>query len=165
MALRETDIRTGLYTPGFFIAFGARELSFARKDGYPLSVLTVVIEADESGKLEGTSEEPSAILRAVGRRIQERAGDNSIVARVGENRISVLLPRLTYSQAMELADSIRTISLLDIERDQSGRGVAGKRKSIRIRSVGVASTRDGVADFSDLLRASQDAIVTEKIAQ
>ena len=46
MALREKDISTGLYTPGFFVAFGARELSFARESGYPVSLVTIRIEED-----------------------------------------------------------------------------------------------------------------------
>ena len=165
MALRETDIRTGLYTPGFFVAFGARVLSFARKNGYPVSVLAVAVEPEGRGGDMEELEKASVVLRALGEEIRERAGDDSVIARISDNQIAALLPHMTYAEALELADSIRTSSATKPgSSSQSGRKVAQKRGTESAIAVGVASTEDGAVEISDLLRASQESLESERVS-
>ncbi len=93
MALRETDIVTGLYTPGFLIAFGARELAFAIEQGYPLSVITA--------RLEGTGE-----LKDLGDLVRNATGEGSIVAMLDDNEVAALLPGVGRDKASEIARRI-----------------------------------------------------------
>ena len=165
MALRETDIRTGLYTPGFFVAFGARVLSFARKNGYPVSVLAVAVEP--SGRAGDTEEleKASVVLRALGEEIRERARDDSVIARIGDNQIAALFPRMTYAEALDLAATIRTsFATKPDSSSQSSREISKKRATVNAIAIGVASTEDGAVEISDLLRASQESLESERVS-
>lgn len=143
MALRETDIHTGLYTPGFFVAFGARELSFARESGYPVSVISIGIEGHEDENPEGAS-----TLKYLGERVRKEIGEGSIVARVADNQLAVLLPGVTLDRARILAEAIKCL----IEDEEHQNPV----------SIGTASTLDGETEIGELLRASQDELELAK---
>ena len=144
MALREKDIRTGLYTPGFLVAFGAREFAFARENGYPLSLLTVNIGGiDEDGDPEIVYED----FRKLAERLREEAGEGSIVGQLSDDEIVVLLPGTPPEKARRIADKI-TRAMESIERFSSM--VSSGRIFIRL-----SSTDDGHSEFKDLLYAGQ----------
>ena len=132
MALRETDIHTGLYTSGFLVAFGARELSFAREAGYPVSLLSIGVGSERSASASET-------LRRVGERVRTEVGDGAIVAKVSDDELAVLLPGIGSEKAGRLGESIKSV----LERNE---GVF----------VGVASSPDGDIQFGELLRKSQE---------
>jgi hypothetical protein len=86
------------------------------------------------------------------------------VARVANNQVAALLPGLEYGEALEVASSIRTISLLDIGSPAELKRVKSSApKPVGAIKVGVASTENGAGDISDLLRASQDDLDEEKV--
>jgi GGDEF domain-containing protein len=137
MALRETDIHTGLYTPGFFIAFGARELAFAREARYPVSLMSIRIHRHAEDRAAAENGSTSSALRTLGERIKRETGEGSIVARVASDRIAVLLPGVTLERARKLAEAI-----------SAGPGL----------SIGLASTSNGEIEISELMRQSQEAL-------
>lgn len=146
MALRETDIHTGLHTAGFLVAYGARALSRTIEQGSPVSLLTIGLVSIT----DTDSEIPSHILRTVGKQIRVMTGTTSVIARLGDNEVAVLLPGKRLDQARKIADSIRE-SIEETVESLSNGAVMGV-------SIGVASSTDGLIDFSDLMKASQDAL-------
>lgn len=142
MSLREIDIHTGLYTPGFLVAFGAREISFARENGYPLSLLTIRMD-----NLELDDEFLEQELKAIGDLIREKTGEGSLVGRINRNEIVVLLPGTRTDKARKVMKSIKkAISRIK----NSDRIVPGGNFSF-----GFASTDKGYTDFSDMLNSAR----------
>jgi two-component system cell cycle response regulator len=147
MALRETDITTGLYTPGFMIAFGARELSFARENGYPLSVIAIsIVGPDESG-VPIPDDIQTEDLKRLSDRVRIEAGKGSIVARMGTHDVAVLLPGVGLAKAADVAERIRKVI------SEFGRSSGIQEDAVV--SIGVASTSPEHRDFSDLLKAAR----------
>jgi len=146
MALRETDILTGLYTSGFFIAFGARELAFARENGYPVSLINVYVEND------GIEIDPERLKR-IGERIQKEAGEGSIIGLSGTNEISVLLPGIGVEKAKTIANRIRNKTI-------PGLSLLSTRSSMPL-SIGVSSTSSGIDSIGDLVKSSRNVPATE----
>lgn len=146
MALRETDIHTGLHTAGFLVAYGARALSRTIEQGSPVSLLTIGLVSIT----DTDSEIPARILRIVGEQIRIKTGATSVIAGIGDNEVAVLLPGKRLDQAQAVADSIRE-SIEETVESLSDGAMMGV-------SIGVASSADGLVDFSDLMKASQDAL-------
>ena len=71
--------------------------------------------------------------------MRRSAGEGSIVARVGDNELAVLLPGIPEDKAYKIAESIKS----------------GLTAAV---SIGVASSLDGRIDFSELLRESFDSM-------
>jgi len=147
MALRETDILTGLYTQGFMVAFGARELSFARENGYPVSLIAFAVESDYDFDRPDETDIVTEEIRHVGQLIRKAAGDGSIVARMNDHEMAVLLPGVGEDKAVLIAEQITKI----IENRLSD--VAPPTVS-----AGVASTKGGNSEFGDLLKAAREQL-------
>ncbi len=146
MALRETDILTGLYTPRFLVAFGARELSFAREGGYPVSLITISVDFlnRASGSLSPDQ------VRQLGDRIRLEAGEGSLVAHMGDRDMAVLLPGIGQARAEQIAGKIKkTLAKRDLNMTGP---IIGKV------IVGAASTSGETENFSDLLRSARTAL-------
>jgi diguanylate cyclase (GGDEF)-like protein len=144
MALRETDIHTGLHTPGFLVAYGARAMSKTGEKGGTLILLTIGIECpDDPGP-----EIPAAIFRRIGEHIRRSVGQDSLVARIGDSELAVLLMGKDIDYAMGVAHSIR--ESIDSAGDCPGGSISV--------SIGVASSTDSMRDFGELIRASQVAM-------
>ena len=151
MALRELDIHTGLFTPGFLIAMDSRELDFARENGYPLSLITIGIKG--FGDFVNTQEpaRSKSALMKFGEQVRSITGEGSIVARVGDDEIAVLLPGTVKSKAESIAGQLsETISEDGI--------LIGLRVSEGRIAFGVADSESEVAGFADLLKASKSAM-------
>ena len=154
MALRETDILTGLYTPGFLVAFGARELASAKETGSPLSLISIGV--DEPGKLDESfrPEITQDVVRKLVNRISRVAGDGAIVARVGDGEIAVLLPGTGSERAAGIAYRIKQVIM------RNDRNLPWlKPETI---SIGVVSTSGEMEEFSDLMHVSRTALEKSK---
>jgi diguanylate cyclase (GGDEF)-like protein len=150
MALRETDIVTGLYTPGFLIAFGARELSFARESGYPLSLISVNVNFLNTGRPGSPDTLSSDEARRLGDRIRREAGEGSLVAHMGEREIAVLLPGVGQARADQIAEKIRK-SVVRRNLNMTG-------PIIGSASVGVSTLSPETKDFAEMLRSARTAL-------
>jgi len=143
MALRETDILTGLYTPGFMVAFGARELSFARENGYPVSLIAFSIDPEYGFDRMGEADIAADEIRKVGELIRKAAGDGSIVARMNNSEVAVLLPGIAEEKAGLIASQIMKI-------------IDSRNRDVKpLVSVGISSTKAGYGEFEDLLKAAR----------
>jgi diguanylate cyclase (GGDEF)-like protein len=87
--------------------------------------------------------------KAIGRRCRYKGQ----VYRYGGEEIAVLLPNFTASEAVALAESIRS----EIERST----ISSKQLSITV-SIGVATTPDHATDAVQLLQAADEALYTAK---
>lgn len=135
MALRETDIRTGLHTPGFLVAFGAREMSFAREYGYPVSLVSFRISyPQETGEADR-----SAALKELGEIVRREAGEACVVARAEENEIAVLIPGMCREKASRIAESVKASAALPVV-------------------YGIATAKAGEIGFPELWKSSRAAI-------
>ena len=151
MALREKDLHTGLYTPGFLIAMGSRELSFARENDYPLSLITVNIRGLKERMDSSSDSLVDPALVKLGDRIREIAGSGAIVARVGDEEVSILLPGVTDTKASKLADMIHEILV-------SENLVLADPDDKKPVTFGVVTSTETISGFADLLKESRKAI-------
>jgi len=145
MALREIDIHSGLHTPGFLVAWGARALASARESGDSLRMLTIgMMEPDCRSEL------PTDTFRTICTLIRENAGKNSLVARLGDKEIAVLIVGKDHDYAMDVVRSI--IDSIEDAGIKPSDGVGGF-------SFGIASTSDGIKDIGGLIKASHIAMI------
>ncbi len=147
MALRETDILTGLHTPGYMIAFGARELECARRNGYPVSLITIDLGAPEDPGSEAAPDFSSDTARKLGDLIRRIAGDGSVIARLNGNEIAVLLPGVEADKASRIGAQISQGI-----RSTAQQGLLASKAPI---CIGVASTSGELKEFEELIHASR----------
>jgi GGDEF domain-containing protein len=151
-AMREFDINTGLATPGYLIAMGSRELSFAQETGYPLSVLTVSFNAESRHR--GFDEKSSpGLVKTIGEKIAKLTGDGSMVSHIGNGEFTVLLPGTPASKAEEIG------RIVTKELNGSGNIIG----SLHLNAYyGIASSDNPVSGFSDLISRSIRSIVQSR---
>jgi len=156
MALRETDILTGLHTPGYLIAFGARELEHARRNGYPVSLITIDLGGPEGTGSQAAPDISSETARKLGDLIRRIAGDGSVIASLNGNEIAVLLPGVEADKASRIGTQIRQGI-----RSTAQQGLLPPRASV---SVGVASTSGELKEFEELIHASRISLAQSAVS-
>jgi len=150
MALRETDILTGLYTPGYLIAFGARELAYAHEHGYPVSLITINIP-NYTTLLASPDAGSSPAMKLINV-IKRTAGRNSVIARTGQTEISILLPETDSVIAAGIAYKIKRLLTSKITKIMPG----------EVLSIGIASASGKTAEINELVRRAHEAMETSR---
>ncbi len=105
--LEVQDSLTGLYNRGYYIKRLNEELARARRTHQPLSLLKLAL--DNFFELESTlgRNARDAILKRVSGAILSSSRSHDIIARTGENEISVLLPSVDKQGAIFRAERLR----------------------------------------------------------
>lgn len=151
MALREKDLHTGLYTTGFMIAMGSRELGFARENGYPLSLISLKVSGLWQKTEDENSDPGNPRLKKLADKISSIAGVGAIVARMGETDFGILLPGAQKESAEEIAFRIKSdpeiTSLLGISNPKSG--------NIK---TGIAVSCEDTNGFADMVREAIESM-------
>ena len=155
-AAARTDAKTGLLNVGAWQREAAVEVTRAVRAQTPLAVAIADIDHfkavnDTYGHLAG-----DAVLAAVSTAMRDLLRDCDLCGRFGGEEFSLLLPRATAAQALEITERIRQgISRLAIPRD----GAAAIQVTI---SIGVAVPSQARRTLDDLLAAADHALYQAK---
>ena len=155
-AAARTDAKTGLLNAGAWLREAAVEVTRAARAQTPLAVAIADIDHfkavnDTCGHLAG-----DAVLAAVSTAMRDLLRDCDLCGRFGGEEFSLLLPRTTAAQALEITERIRQgISRLAIPRD----GATAIRVTI---SIGVAVPSQARRTLDDLLAAADHALYQAK---
>jgi len=155
-AAARTDAKTGLLNAGAWQREAAMEVTRAAGTQTPLAIAIADIDHfkavnDTHGHLAG-----DAVLAAVSAAIRDLLRDRDLCGRFGGEEFTLLLPRTTAAQALEITERIRQgISQLAIPRD----GTAAIRVTI---SIGIAVPSQARHTLDDLLAAADHALYQAK---
>lgn len=152
-----TDSLTGLYTHGFLKDTLTRQLECARRYGWPLSLMFLDIDHfkainDQHGHAVGDE-----VLRSLGSIIRGTIRHADIGVRYGGEEFVVLMPHTDQSEAMRLAERLRTTVA------EKGRlcTAAGGQVNPTV-SLGVASFPEHAIDAASLLEHADEAMYKAK---
>jgi diguanylate cyclase (GGDEF)-like protein len=155
-AAARTDAKTGLLNAGAWHREAAVEVTRASPAQTPLAVAIADVDHfkavnDTHGHLAG-----DAVLAAVSAAMRDLLRDCDLCGRFGGEEFSLLLPRTTAAQALEITERIRQgISQLAIPWDDA--------VAIRVTiSIGVAVPSQARRTLDDLLAAADHALYQAK---
>jgi len=127
-----TDFKTGLSNDRHFAERGAAELSRARRQGLPLSVLMIDFDGFKAiNDVHGHAFGDHA-LATFAAALRARLRDFDVAARMGGDEFAVLLPSSRLEDAIGIAERVRAaVSGLDLRH-------GGRRAALSV-SIGVAA--------------------------
>ncbi len=148
------DSLTGLLNRGALDERVAAERSRALRDGTPLSVLAIDVDGlkelnDTLGHSGGDD-----VLQQVAATLEHQTRGHDAVARIGGDEFALLLPGTTEAAARVVAEHLR---------EAVTRTIAGESAGVTV-SVGVATGRNPIPPFDELLRAADEAMYAGKHA-
>ncbi|MBB5213475.1 sensor domain-containing diguanylate cyclase [Parapusillimonas granuli] len=156
--LAHRDGLTNLPNRNHFMATGDAEVLAARRHGHPLSVMMLDVDHFKSINDTYGHHAGDQVLKALsdilhaGNRIQDVAG------RLGGEEFAVLLPHANLANALSIAERVRAAIA------ENGT-VTAKGEVIRFTaSIGVASLRDGIESFEQLLQMADEGLYEAKRA-
>jgi len=165
--LAATDMLTGLCNRRAFMEAAQQALSRARRQGAPLSLL--LIDADEFKRVNDTHGHAvgDEVLRRIARTARETLRAEDVVARIGGEEFTALLPDAGPEQAAQAAERLRAA----MERSRPAPGETAVACTL---SIGVACLEPPPAAVPDvspdalpdgveaLLRAADEALYAAK---
>jgi diguanylate cyclase (GGDEF)-like protein len=150
--LATTDPLTELLTRAAFLELGEREMTRARLQGF--SVWLVLLDLDHFGLVNDVygSDAGDEMLRAVARAIGHVVQTFDLVGRYAGEEFAALLPHLSESEAMKVAERLRrAVAGLRLVKD-------GRQVSVTA-SVGVAGTEAATREYlGDLVAPAERAL-------
>lgn len=155
--LATMDPLTGLYNRRQFLELLERELARTASHHRSLTLLIVDLDHfksinDRFGHLAG-----DAVLKQVAAALSKDTREDFIVARIGGEEFSIVLPEHDTEQAAEFAQQLcRTIESLPLDAQ-----VGGSRVTV---SIGVAALTPAMGNIGELLRAADEQLYRAKQA-
>ncbi len=148
--LADTDALTGIANRRIFEQALERELSRAKRNGEPVTL--VMMDIDHFKTLNDTHghQMGDEVLRRVGRAVAEGCRDFDTPARYGGEEFAVILPACSPAESLVAADRLRS-SISEID---AGVPVTA--------SAGVATFPAHAADAEALIRAADEALYESK---
>ena len=156
--LQEQAIRdplTGLYNRRYLDETLPRELSRAKRDGYPLSL--IMVDLDHFKQVNDTYGHPAGdtVLRALAEILRHGAREGDVPCRYGGEEFIVALPRMPLAMARERAEHWRAAI--------AGSFVRHGELEIRVTlSAGIATFPEHGGDFDTLLKCADLALYAAK---
>jgi diguanylate cyclase (GGDEF)-like protein/PAS domain S-box-containing protein len=151
-----TDPLTNLYNRRFFTKQAGREYQHAKR--YSLSMTLISIDIDHFKSINDQYGHPTGdqVLIKVAKQLQENLRQTDILARIGGEEFSILLPETSSQSAMIFAERIReNQSKLIITGDWQG--------AITLSvSIGVSSLLSSDVAFDDLFSRADKALYQAK---
>jgi diguanylate cyclase (GGDEF)-like protein/PAS domain S-box-containing protein len=160
LRLQEQVIRdplSGLFNRRYLDETLPRELSRAKREGYPLAV--VMIDLDHFKQVNDTYGHAAGdeVLKALAALLKKSARESDIVCRYGGEEFLVALPRMSPDQALQRVEAWR-LELADTSIQH------GDLKMQVTLSAGVAGFPDHGADIDSLLSHADEALYRAKHA-
>ena len=154
--LANTDPLTNLYNRRFFISQAIRE--FQRAKRYALAMTLISIDIDHFKKINDQHGHPvgDEVLIAVAEQLKSSLRGSDILARIGGEEFSILLPETTIDSAIVFAERLK--------ETQSRLGITGNWPGqINLSlSIGVSSLLTSDQTFDSLFSRSDKALYQAK---
>jgi diguanylate cyclase (GGDEF)-like protein/PAS domain S-box-containing protein len=154
--LATIDHLTGLYNRRYFIEQANKE--FLRAQRYKLSMALISIDIDHFKTINDKYGHPAGdkVLVAVSKQLQESLRQTDVLARIGGEEFSILLPETTADNAVLFAERLRVA--------QSQLRVSGEWKGeIQLSvSIGISSYQTSDIEFDALFSRADKALYQAK---
>lgn len=150
-----TDELTGLYNRRHLINIAYAELTQAKRDKSPLSLL--LLDIDQFKHINDTYGHPigDELLRQISERLRQLCRPYDTLARIGGDEFCLLMPNTYTHDALQVADRLRR----EIESNQLSNLNPHTSPSI---SIGVTTCDDGSITFEQLYAFADKALYQAK---
>lgn len=159
LALQDQAMRdelTGLHNRRFFNDALAHEVARSQRDGSALSLAILDIDHFKAFNDEYGHPAGDAVLRAVGRAVQQAVRRSDIACRIGGEEIALLLPHSPAEGATGHLEALcRRIASLEVCFE-------GRRLPPVTVSIGIAQARGRQIDATALIQRADDALYAAK---
>lgn len=154
--MASSDHLTGLNNRRMFEDFASKEFSRSERHSTPLAIISIDIDYFKNVNDNYGHSVGDEVLVAVAKNLTSLVREHDIVARIGGEEFSILLPNTTLDDAKKLAERIRVYQLQH--------GIRGNwEDEIRITlSIGVAQRLDSHVEFDDLFNYVDKALYQAK---
>ncbi len=158
--LANTDILTQLYNRTYLSRHAPIMFEEAREEGSSLACLMLDIDHFKKFNTDYTHSGGDAVLRGMGKLLQEWLGALGVVARYGGEEFVALVPNYDLEAATELANAfLEAVRQTDFDL---GNGVVKRITA----SIGVASYPETEAeDWEDLVQVADEALFEAKVTR
>jgi diguanylate cyclase (GGDEF)-like protein len=153
--LATTDDLTGVFNRRHFLTLAERAFIRSLSDGRPLALLILDIDLFKSINDCFGHGIGDAVIRHVAGICRDAQRDGDILARIGGEEFTLLLPNTDCDDAAALAEKIRT------GLDTSSLSVEGHSLRVTV-SIGVAAADTAMVSLGDLMRRADQALYGAK---
>jgi two-component system cell cycle response regulator len=153
--LAMTDELTGLTNRRSFFILGAREIKRAQRYQTPLSMLMIDLDGFKIVNDTYGHEAGDQMLQCLANTLKENIREIDLLARLGGEEFSVLLPNTEASAAVKLAERLRQAA------EALYCSFQGQKVNVTM-SIGVASFDNEMMDLDTLLRNADTAMYQAK---
>jgi diguanylate cyclase (GGDEF)-like protein len=153
-----TDALTGLYNYRYLMR--VLDSEYKRSVRYKHRFALLMVDVDRFKDVNDTYSHPCGdfVLQGLGRLLRECVRNTDVVARYGGDEMAIVLLEVDMALALEVAQKLRK----EVEK----RYFVWETRSLRITvSIGVAAApQEGIKDWNDLVKASDQALYRAKEA-
>lgn len=149
------DALTGLYNRRYLDETLPRELSRAKRDGYPLAL--IMLDIDHFKQVNDTYGHSAGdeVIRSLGEIIRQGAREGDIACRYGGEEFVIALPRMNVAAALERAEKLRAqAQAIEVQH--------GDFKICFTISAGTSGYPDHATDYGNLMEYADLALYKSK---
>lgn len=151
--LAATDTLTGVYNKRFFTGSVEKHLSFAKRYGESVSIISMQI--GHFKEFNDTYGHPAGdrVLQQISKMLKDFVRASDIVCRYGGKEFAIILPKTTLTDALEKADKIlQLIGVIDFNTPVS-------KEPVKLTiNIGVASFPEHGAEYDTLMCVAESAL-------
>ncbi len=153
--LAMTDELTGLTNRRSFYIQGTKEIKRAERYGTPFSLLMLDLDEFKTINDQFGHEAGDKMLQCIANILSANIRETDLLARMGGEEFSVILPNTSIQDAMRLTERLRQAV------EMAGCPISDQKMKVTV-SVGVASYQEGISYLDDLLRDADTAMYRAK---
>jgi diguanylate cyclase (GGDEF)-like protein/PAS domain S-box-containing protein len=151
-----TDSLTGLVNRGHFIELAVKELSRARRYGYPVALAMLDLDYFKAINDSHGHEVGDRVLQQFAALCRDSLRDSDLLARIGGEEFVILFPETTCAAALEVAERIRAATA------QAGVAATAGPTVYFTTSIGITEFADVDAGIDALLSRADRALYDAK---
>lgn len=153
--LAMTDELTGLTNRRSFYIQGTKEIKRAQRYGTPFSLLMLDLDEFKTINDQFGHEAGDRMLQCIANTLTANIRQTDLLARMGGEEFSVILPNTGIQDAVRLAERLRQAV------EATGCPISDRQMNVTV-SVGVASYQESISFLDDLLRDADTAMYRAK---
>jgi diguanylate cyclase (GGDEF)-like protein/PAS domain S-box-containing protein len=150
-----TDELTGLTNRRSFYIQGTKEIKRSQRYQTPFSLLMLDLDQFKTINDRFGHEAGDRTLQSIANTLLENIRETDLLARLGGEEFSVMLPNTTAKDAINLAERLR------LAVEETRLPIEGQKVNVTV-SIGVATYQEAISNFEDLLRNADAAMYQAK---